>query len=139
MAFAFGALVTVKSSGQVPNVIVGWGGNTAQCNAVVDTTRLQTFKDTYKLVLICGVENPTMDKMEDERILISNPFDIRPGGVAIVANYSHKLDELKAIQGTVQVWEMIAMMPPGVSREKISKLSDIEKLNGKILAPGYYQ
>jgi hypothetical protein len=30
MAFAFGSLITVKSSGQVPTVIVGWGGNATQ-------------------------------------------------------------------------------------------------------------
>jgi hypothetical protein len=139
MAFAFGSLITVKSSGQVPTVIVGWGGNATQCNAVVDTTRLLSFKDTHKIVLVCGIENQTIDKMADERILISNPFDIRPGGVAITANFSPKMDELKGIQGVVQVWEMIALVPPGVSREKISKLADIDNLGGKLVAPGYYK
>jgi hypothetical protein len=114
-------------------------GRKRHSNAVVDTTRLLSFKDTHKIVLVCGIENQTIDKMADERILISNPFDIRPGGVAITANFSPKMDELKGIQGVVQVWEMIALVPPGVSREKISKLADIDNLGGKLVAPGYYK
>jgi hypothetical protein len=141
IAFLFGSLVTVKSSGEIPNVVVGWGGNATECSGMIDMSKLQSFRDGYKLFLICGVQNPEIDMMEDEKILISNPFDIRPGGVSIVANYSKHMDELKNIPvGTVIAeWHMPVLVPSGISRDKISKLSDVITLGGKILQAGFYR
>jgi hypothetical protein len=141
IAFLFGSLVTVKSSGEVPTVIVGWGGDATSCNSVVDMSKLQSFRDKYKLYLICGFTDPTIDMLEDQRILISNPFDIRPGGVQIVANYSKHMDELKQIPAgtTLAEWHHAVLVPNEISRDKISTLADVVALGGKILTPGLYR
>src|SRR5580704_6203573 len=83
MMFLFGVLIAVKSSGEIPNVIVGWGGVPGRCAAVVDTSRLLSFRDTYKLALVCGIHDPATDMLEDDKITISNLFNIVPGGLSI--------------------------------------------------------
>jgi hypothetical protein len=134
----FSSLATVQSSGQLPNIVVGWGGNKDGCNSTIDTTTILSFEKSYKLMLLCGFIDPTIDKMEDERIFVSNPFDIRPGGVTIVATYTPKPAEMKDIN-LPYVWHMPVLIPPGVPKEKISRMSDIEKFGGKLLMPGYYK
>ena len=77
--------------------------------------------------------------MEDERILVSNLFDIRPGGVSIVATNSKKLDDLKKIPPPFSEWHVAVLIPNNIPRDKISKLSDVITFGGKILMPGLYQ
>ena len=40
VAFLFGALVTIRATGSVPNIITAWGGPAGRCTVTFDTTRL---------------------------------------------------------------------------------------------------
>jgi hypothetical protein len=44
IAFLLGVVFTIRASGSVPTVIAGWGGNLAGCSAIVDTSRLISFR-----------------------------------------------------------------------------------------------
>jgi hypothetical protein len=52
VAFLFGVVVTIRASGSVPSVIGGWGGNIGGCNAVMDTSRLMSFRKEYRIALM---------------------------------------------------------------------------------------
>ena len=85
LAFMFGMLVAVRSSGIVPNVLAAWGPTLDGCGATIDASKLQIFKDDYKLLLVCGKMDVAVDRMEDDRIAVSSAFTIIPGGIAIEA------------------------------------------------------
>lgn len=54
------------------------------CNALIDTSRLAYFRDSHKLGLICFVDDPKPDAMDNKDILISNLFTINLAGLAIM-------------------------------------------------------
>src|SRR5271165_6254672 len=89
VAFLFGVLIALRASGGVPAVVTTWGGSVnvggvVQCNAIIDTSRLSSFKGKYKLVLICGMQDATVDILDNKEIMVSNSFEIEPRGVGIV-------------------------------------------------------
>jgi hypothetical protein len=137
IAFLFGVLIAVRSSGGVPHVIASWGNTPNSCHAVIDTSRLLSFRDKYKLGLACGLTDPTLDKLEDERISVSNPFEIIPGAVNIVVLYREEM--AKRFPDSSRMWFEPLLIPNGVSTAKIAKLSDLLKMNGKIIRPQYFR
>jgi hypothetical protein len=89
LAFMLGTLITVHAMGSSPVVLLGWGGDpaTRSCSAQVDTRRLVGLKDKERLILICGVADPTKDPIEDERIAVSQPFTITGQATNITVPY----------------------------------------------------
>jgi hypothetical protein len=67
IAFLFGILLAVRSSGGVPSVISQWGTSPPKCFAAIGTGRLMTFSTKYKVAFICGFVDFTVDKLEDSR------------------------------------------------------------------------
>jgi uncharacterized membrane protein YhdT len=141
VAFLFGVIMTIRASGTVPNIIAGWGGDINTCNALLDTSRLSSFREDYKLGLICGIQDPTIDMLEDKRIITSNLFTISPGGVSIVATNVRQPDQMRQLpQGaTVSLWHAPVLIPNGISMDKIQTLGDEQKLGGKIVAGAYWK
>jgi hypothetical protein len=153
-------LVATHATGSVPNIVNGWGGPLGTCTAAFDTTRLRSFSSKYKIALACGLEDATIDKLEDQTITFSNPFTIVGGGLSIVAPYRPAMREhlqkvaeaakaattgalpnqtppSVAIQ--VPVWHDPVLVPNGVAIEKVSSLAELIRLGGKILRPQYFQ
>jgi hypothetical protein len=140
ITFLFGALIAVRSSGTVPNVITSYGhfnGNT--CVATLDTKRLLIFADDYKVALVCGLTDPAVDKIADDRIALSNFFTIpQNAGLDIQVHFGDKMQ--KAVtQAGLSVWHEAVLIPNGVSWDKIKSLSDVINLRGKIIDPAYYK
>jgi hypothetical protein len=141
VAFLFGSLITIMASSGVPSVITSWGGNANQCASIIDTSRLSTFRHGYKLVLICGISDPKIDLLNNDKIMISQPFEIAPGGVHIVTDTVRQQDKWKSVQQpgiSVQIWVIAVLFPSGISIDKINTLQDVINLGGKIIAPQYW-
>ncbi len=80
--------------------------------------------------------DPTVDPLNDDRITVSNPFEIIPGGFPIVATNGRNLDKTPR---TGLFDHFVALLPKLVSIDKITTLGDVPKLGGKIIAPQYWQ
>jgi hypothetical protein len=140
LSFLYGVLLTVYSTGTVPNVIASYGRGDSGCQSTVDTSRLTNFKNEFHLVVACGISNPAVDQLEETGISISAPFNINPGGVAILTPYSPAMAaELKTIvPQQTGVWFQAILVPKDIDLSKISHLSEIQKQGGKIIAPGLF-
>jgi len=153
VAFLFGILLAVDSTGAVPRTIVGWGSTDIHiCNATVDMTKLVIFKKNYKLAVVCGFPDATKDRLEDENITVSNAFTIVAGLSPIVASVrpgmaqraAQLMQEAQAAAGNANVtvaiptWYETILLPNDVSTSKIAKLSDVMNLGGKILNSQYF-
>jgi len=144
LAFMAGTLITVHAVGSTPLVLTQWGGDAVakNCNAVIDTSRLVGLKDKDRLILLCGVSDPTRDPIEDDRIAVSQPFTITGHDTAIVAPYGSIADALtQAMQQTpmlpnqvaFMLWHSVALVPKDVSIAEIKRVSDVAKRGGKIV------
>ncbi|HKM83730.1 MAG TPA: hypothetical protein VJY15_22575 [Candidatus Acidoferrum sp.] len=138
LAFLYGVLLSVYATGSVPNVIVSYGRADNGCQSVVDTSRLSSFKDSYNLVVACGITNPTVDQLEEKGISISSPFNIKTGGAAILTPYSPAMAaEIKP--GIVTgLWFYAILVPKDIDLSKCSSLSELQKQGGRIVAPGLF-
>jgi hypothetical protein len=137
VAFVMGSIITIISSSQIPRVIVSWGG--PNCQAVLDTVRLSSFRDKYKIGLICMVQDPTIDVMTDENILISNLYTIVPGMQQINVKGSIKIPDSLTPSPGMGVGYLAFVVPNEIVKEKLKTIDDINKLGGKILDPLYYR
>jgi hypothetical protein len=137
VAFLFGVLITVKSTGIMPLVVKGWGNTPIGCTAIIDTSRLLANKDRYKMGLACGLMDTTTERLEDERITISNPFQIIPGEIPIAATYRPQMiQRMKELQsGSNNMWFEPLLIPNGVKTSEIKTLGDLLKRGGKLVSP----
>jgi hypothetical protein len=141
VAFLFGTLLALRSAGGIPNVFAQWGAGPDSCFGVIDTSKLVSFREDYQLALACGVNDPTVDKLDDNRIVVSNLFEILPSGVSVVVPVSSTLADLEktpAGQGG-GVWHEALLIPRGVSKDKISRLRDVLQFRGKIVDEQYWR
>ena len=136
MSFVFGSIIAAKSSGEIPRVITSWGGS-PPCNALIDTSRLLSFRDDYKVGLICIVGDPQTDIMANKHILISNLFHITPAGVQIMV--PGNIPGLENITGPTPISFVAFIVPNNIEREKIATMGDVSTLGGKLLDPIYYR
>ena len=150
LAFMAGALITVRAAGTTPMVFAQWGGDapTKTCNAVIDTSRLVGRKDKERIILLCGVADPSRDPIEDDRIAVSQPFTITGQATTILAHYgameralSEAADAARnagQIPGPNQsvgfiLWHSVAVIPIEVNVTEIKRVSDVAKRGGKIV------
>jgi hypothetical protein len=129
---AFGFDYYSRANIRSGNLVVGWGGGPGNCGVSVDTTTILEFAKTYKMVGICGVHDPLVDGMEDERITISAPFTILPGVIQIISTRENKSINLPP-GGPYGIWHVIALLPNNVPAEQIHKVSDVQALGGKLI------
>ncbi len=137
IAFLFGVMVTIRATGSVPDIITTWGKYDQGCEVTLATSRLQSFRDRYRIGFICGVEDIRIDKFEDDAVTVSGLFTIAPRTVQIRAPYKPGTKETHIIPGT-RVWYEGFIVPKDVSKDKITSLADIGRLGGKIIREGYF-
>lgn len=150
IAFLLGSFITVRATGSLPNVIGNYGGDTAKkiCTADIDTSRLSGFEDDYRLILLCGMMDPSTDAMDDTRIAVSSPFHIESstiglkGIVAPLGNLTSILQTAGTPPTTspgqtavfqFQMWHAVALIPKGVESSSIKRASDVKQLGGRLL------
>ncbi|HVP49337.1 MAG TPA: hypothetical protein VMT32_22245, partial [Bryobacteraceae bacterium] len=132
----------VRATGSVPNVIGTWGTQPDGCLTGIDGSHLSNFRDKYYLVAICGVMDPAVDRLEDTRIVVSAPFNIMDS-VIILARYKNQQEaeifRPTEQRPTVQAWHEAVLLPKDADVAKITRLSDVPRLGGKILRQGLYR
>jgi hypothetical protein len=132
---------------------MGYGGNTNDqtCTADIDVSRLSGFAEDYRLILLCGMMNPSREALDDTRIAVSSPFHINAGGGTAIRGIVVPIGNLKEILKSTdmskippmspgqtpavqfQMWHAIALIPKDVQTESIKKASDVTQLGGRIL------
>jgi hypothetical protein len=153
VSFLLGSVITVRATGTLPNIIMGYGGNTNDqtCTADIDVSRLSGFAEDYRLILLCGMMNPSREALDDTRIAVSSPFHINAGGGTAIRGIVVPIGNLKEILKSTdmskippmspgqtpavqfQMWHAIALIPKDVQTESIKKASDVTQLGGRIL------
>jgi hypothetical protein len=129
VAFMAGVLLAVQAAGGMPRVLVAWGGTLDGCTAAVDTSRLVGYVDKYKIAVICGVEDSTVDQYEDTRIAVSSARTITGATVAVTIPYKGTAMEGVAALGTpTDHW--VFLFPKDEEVASVKKLSDIKKYGG---------
>jgi hypothetical protein len=94
LTFMLGLLMTTYAAGTLPNIMQSWSGDLAAqtCSATIDTSRLVGLKNNYRVILICGLTDPTTDPLEDNRIAVSGAFHITGASVQILASIRSMLE-----------------------------------------------
>jgi hypothetical protein len=151
VAFLFGVLVTVSSTGGVPALFVAWGsGDIHTCSAVVDANKLISFRKDYKLAVVCGYQDASKDRLDDENITVSNRFTITPGAIQVVTAVALPMaqraaqiiaDGQKGNQNAsvaIPTWYDVILLPNEIPTSKVAKLADVTALGGKILNSQYF-
>jgi len=142
VSFFIGITITVSATATLPIIIQNYAGDSVNktCSALLDTSRLLGFQNDYQLVLICGVSDPTIDPQEDTRIAVSSAFHINGGPMEIVTPLGRMdqawKNQLAAHPGeNVQfpMWHTIVALPNGIDPTTINRVSDVEKIGGRIL------
>lgn len=154
VSFLLGGVIAVRATGTLPNIIVNYGGdgNNETCVADIDVSRLSGFAEDYRLILLCGMMDPSKDALDDTRIAISSPFHINAGGGVGIRGIVAPLGNLKEVLKSAdiiskipvappgqtavlnfQMWHAVALIPKDVQSDSIKKASDIKQLGGRIL------
>ncbi len=139
VSFMFGVLITVRATGGVPNVVTSYGVGQGACNAIIDTSRLLEFRNDFRIILLCGLVDPTVDMLDNKNVVVSNTFEITPGGIPIVATDVKSVTMANALKTGGSLWVMPALIPARVDANKISTLGDVPRVGGKIISPAYWQ
>lgn len=145
-AAMWGFLAGVYSAKNLPSVMKTWGRLNfgGACDGRIDTSRLLELRRDFDLILVCAVQDPTTDITESTGISVSLPFHITDADVYIQVQPSEKMLDLQnklissqrneganvVYLGTIIV---AAVIPKGTPTEKITRLSDIERLGGRVL------
>jgi hypothetical protein len=139
VAFMAGVLLTVIATGEVPRVLLEWGAHgSPDCYAVLDSSRLLTFKKKYDVGLICGYADSSTDKLTNTSISVSQLFTIVPGRITISAKASDGMMARIHPGTTMTRWHEAVLLPKGFDMTKIMTLNDVMKAGGKIINPVYW-
>jgi hypothetical protein len=143
VAFLWGVIVTVHATGKIPKVIEAYGsGMPGTCYAEVRMDRLESFRDDFNLALICGIKDPSVDKLKDPKISVSEPRVIVPGKAEILMRVSddmlYKAQGMMAQKYVPSVWHEAVLLPKTVYLPSIKSLADVVVQGGKIIDPAYF-
>jgi hypothetical protein len=124
------------------------------CHAVLDGSLLVQWSDNFRLVLVCGIVDPSIDQYSNRHITVSSSFTIiHPTAIDISAR--HKPGTEKEIQRIINaqlvaipkqarksvgvewtLWYNPVLLPPKVNPEDIQQLGNVAKLGGIIVPEG---
>jgi hypothetical protein len=142
VAFLVGVVITVWATGSLPNIVQNYAGdpNNQTCIATVDTSHLIGLQDDYRLILLCGMQDPEHDAWEDTRIAVSSPFHINGGPIMITTPLGRimegfaNLPPLPPGQSRMfSMWHTIAAIPQDADPTTIKRASDVKRLGGRML------
>jgi hypothetical protein len=130
-----------------------WPNTPRTCNVTLNGNELMASQSdyaSYHVILVCGIVNPTVDRLESSDIKVSEPFTISSGTINIVAPYSQAMlkniaQHIKDATATTPkghtfslgypVWYQVALVPnTGTCKTAdIRRLSDIPQCGGQLL------
>lgn len=141
LAFMYGVLITINASHAFPRILTEWGRSATGCWASLDTYPLRSFSKSHDLILTCGVRDPARDILDDDRITFSSPFVITGQQVTIATDYATNTKQIIANnpRPDLVIWYEAILLPKGLDRSRVKRLSDVPKENGKILREQYFQ
>ncbi len=143
---------------------IGQGSALNVTSNTYQTVALMDFRKDYKLAVVCGLNDNSVDKFDDTRISKSPAFKITGEILEIVVPYqpamtapleaafnhavtaqigkpgyrgfTGKNKKKKHIQFNYQlsVWSEPVLLPRDVNPEDIHKLSDVQRLKGMVIA-----
>ena len=134
LAFSSYGFYVINRQSPIPKIIA-WGVAAQHCNVLVDTTPIKIFSGDYDVVLACGVVDPTVDMLEDTRIIMSGPFGIYGGNQAISAASTPEFTKFIESLGnnvSVSVWQKVFLIPKDRNVTEIHKLSDVPRIKGRL-------
>lgn len=125
--------------------------NNSNCFAIVDASRLKSESlNKLDIALVCGIVDPSTDKMQDTRITVSKLFTPQttlPISVPFSQAMSEALDSsedaaIKAmsprpphgtnLKMTARIWMRLAVLPKGFDIGNIHSLQDVASNGGKL-------
>jgi hypothetical protein len=122
------------------------GGTPGVCTAIVDGTQLMRWQSGYRVALVCGVRDPTIDQLDSKQISVSNLFSIGPNSINIAVSYSSEMasgikqavdpifkSDPQTFAAYNQLWYRTILLPNGTSSTDIRRLSDVRHYGGLIL------
>ena len=133
------------------HLFLGYGADAEHtCHAVFNGPLLIQWSNNYRLALVCGVSDPTIDQFSNKHITVSSLFNITPSAIDISAQ--HRPETAKVIQRMINaqlaiipkgarkqvgvewsLWYRPVLLPPNVTPSDIRKLSDVAKLDGVVV------
>jgi hypothetical protein len=139
-------------------VIVGQSLANNSYEATINGAALRDFQKDYKLVVVCGNNDPTVDKLEDTRISKSQAYTITSSQFKTALSFTRAqteerdltIERLKdefrrenpgvpkntpiLIPIQYSHWHETVLLPKDVSVAEIRKLSDVPRHGGKVLS-----
>jgi hypothetical protein len=123
-----------------------WGGDGPnQCSAVLDGSKLKPSHDGRRVILICGLPDPSVDRFTDTNITVSDPFTIAPVAIPISVGFSRAMYS-KIKQGaeqtprppestvtTFQLWFQAAVIPSTCDSTDVHRLADVWRCGGSVI------
>jgi hypothetical protein len=132
-----------------------WDTDGTACNATINGSKIIDRQDKYRVALICGFLDPTVDYLNDSRITITKGMNIHGGFIVFSADYSEEMaDGLAAnirksqakkpplpsplppgfgIETRWSTWYAAVLLPKDVDTSEIHSLSDVTERGGTIL------
>ena len=145
IAAIFGSLVTVQSSTRLPTVasevgiMVDQKSLTAHgCRSQINGNVLMAFQHSFKVAFVCGMIDPKIDILSDPHIFVSNLFEIVPALIPVEANASPSGPFSVSTGNAFPMQFFVILVPRETKWEKLTTLSDVESIGGKIPDPRYY-
>lgn len=105
-------------SGCFLHLLLDWGTGDSDCRAKLVTEQLLGFSQQYAVVLVCGVENPSVERLKETLISVSNPYRIISGQILMVAPLrSAMVDDFRKNPGG-RLWYLPILVPKGLRRRR---------------------
>ncbi len=135
------------------SLFVLWGTDIGKsCSAVIDASKILEWQEKYRVALICGFIDPTVDRVKDSRITVTRAYTILNEQTPMSASYSKEMTDgianilLSArvqapspppgIQAQLQIswvpWWDAVVLPKEVDPADIHTLSDVKDHGGEI-------
>ena len=112
-----------------------WGKTEKNCYVTADTSPIVQSSDKYSIVLACGIVDPTIDILEDKRIILSGPFGISGAAQAMAAAFTPEFQKYMDSFGAgapISLWQALFLIPKGTDLTRIHELSDVPSFGGKL-------
>jgi hypothetical protein len=135
----------------VEKVVQKWGARFPgddNCNVSLRGSEIITFASKYRVALVCGIDDPTVDKFDDRNIIVSRLYVINPDVMFISVAQSDQMKKViqkqlsdaaqnypRGTQVVVAVgkWFEVALLPKSTNTTDIHRLSDVARYGGIIL------
>lgn len=124
--------VAMGGWGVAPGPPAGPGVADPIYTASITTDTIKQYKKTHKLILLTRNNWATSDRLNDTEIEKSNLYTIDDGEITLQFVGGRKIRYAQVGSNSIEFY--IIMIPNGVEPDQITKLSDLDKLGGKILA-----